>query len=91
MGFGDFAHDVGEAGVALWGSDLEGVDQCGEADRTDGDGALLRVRITGIEAVELEQEALRGAAEVVADDVDCFLYTSPSPRDATLSRMPSSA
>ena len=26
-----------------------------------------------------------------ADDQDCLLYTSPSPRDATLSRMPSSA
>ena len=26
-----------------------------------------------------------------AQDVDCLLYTSPSPRDATLSRMPSSA
>ena len=25
------------------------------------------------------------------DDKDCLLYTSPSPRDATLSRMPSSA
>ena len=24
-------------------------------------------------------------------DSDCLLYTSPSPRDATLSRMPSSA
>ena len=24
-------------------------------------------------------------------DYDCLLYTSPSPRDATLSRMPSSA
>ena len=27
----------------------------------------------------------------VADTQDCLLYTSPSPRDATLSRMPSSA
>ena len=27
----------------------------------------------------------------VADDHTCLLYTSPSPRDATLSRMPSSA
>ena len=27
----------------------------------------------------------------VADDKACLLYTSPSPRDATLSRMPSSA
>ena len=26
-----------------------------------------------------------------ADTHDCLLYTSPSPRDATLSRMPSSA
>ena len=25
------------------------------------------------------------------EEVDCLLYTSPSPRDATLSRMPSSA
>ena len=25
------------------------------------------------------------------EDIDCLLYTSPSPRDATLSRMPSSA
>ena len=27
----------------------------------------------------------------VASNVSCLLYTSPSPRDATLSRMPSSA
>ena len=32
------------------------------------------------------------AEEVAAGDLDsCLLYTSPSPRDATLSRMPSSA
>ena len=29
--------------------------------------------------------------EVVTQVIDCLLYTSPSPRDATLSRMPSSA
>ena len=30
--------------------------------------------------------------EIKEDDLwDCLLYTSPSPRDATLSRMPSSA
>ena len=27
----------------------------------------------------------------IEDDVSCLLYTSPSPRDSTLSRMPSSA
>ena len=31
------------------------------------------------------------AQEVVAIQQSCLLYTSPSPRDATLSRMPSSA
>ena len=29
--------------------------------------------------------------QLIADLEDCLLYTSPSPRDATLSRMPSSA
>ena len=32
-----------------------------------------------------------GAVIALAHDVVCLLYTSPSPRDATLSRMPSSA
>ena len=31
------------------------------------------------------------AALAAAQALDCLLYTSPSPRDATLSRMPSSA
>ena len=31
------------------------------------------------------------AIEDEGDSYDCLLYTSPSPRDATLSRMPSSA
>ena len=39
---------------------------------------------------------LRKAADlvelpIVTEVLDCLLYTSPSPRDATLSRMPSSA
>ena len=32
-----------------------------------------------------------GGAELEANRFSCLLYTSPSPRDATLSRMPSSA
>ena len=31
------------------------------------------------------------APQVELQDQSCLLYTSPSPRDATLSRMPSSA
>ena len=40
------------------------------------------------------RKALENAATVVAatgGSTNCLLYTSPSPRDATLSRMPSSA
>ena len=29
--------------------------------------------------------------DIYIEDINCLLYTSPSPRDATLSRMPSSA
>ena len=35
--------------------------------------------------------ALMDACEAGDLDISCLLYTSPSPRDATLSRMPSSA
>ena len=36
-------------------------------------------------------DVLLVAVVALAAAVDCLLYTSPSPRDATLSRMPSSA
>ena len=36
-------------------------------------------------------EAIEAAQKVRKQLPDCLLYTSPSPRDATLSRMPSSA
>ena len=41
---------------------------------------------------ELVQRVLFSEAKVTSGDArNCLLYTSPSPRDATLSRMPSSA
>ena len=48
---------------------------------------------------EQESDSTGSAATVELDQsrvgrlsrMDCLLYTSPSPRDATLSRMPSSA
>ena len=48
---------------------------------------------TNIKLVETSvRDALRDAmAEEMRRDETCLLYTSPSPRDATLSRMPSSA
>ena len=47
-----------------------------------------------IETVVLTRELICDESDEVldiADHVACLLYTSPSPRDATLSRMPSSA
>ena len=41
--------------------------------------------------MHLGQFAVSGVGLVFTEAVGCLLYTSPSPRDATLSRMPSSA
>ena len=38
-----------------------------------------------------EAERVRALAQKLLDIGDCLLYTSPSPRDRTRSRMPSSA
>ena len=62
----------------------------------------LRLRGYGVSMTTLEEIFLRlaeedrrraeGAAAILLGEAeDCLLYTSPSPRDATLSRMPSSA
>ena len=56
-------------------------------------GALLFEGITA-EGLVLENGAIKGvntSAGFIACEKVCLLYTSPSPRDATLSRMPSSA
>ena len=48
-------------------------------------------KVTGI----ARREKLRGEIETIdsvyVDEKTCLLYTSPSPRDRSLSRMPSSA
>src|SRR5665647_2357679 len=44
-----------------------------------------------IEGDGTDPETLEAAGVVGADAVICLLYTSPSPRDGLLSRMPSSA
>ena len=38
---------------------------------------------------EMQNVAVKN--RMTADNIDCLLYTSPSPRDRTRSRMPSSA
>ena len=63
------------------------------------DGVILDVSGIGVMDYEdfealhktMAMARLMGAPSVLAGLQACLLYTSPSPRDATLSRMPSSA
>ena len=54
---------------------------------------VIKIGMLGTKAIiDVVAEAVDELdAFVILDPVACLLYTSPSPRDATLSRMPSSA
>ena len=52
------------------------------------DAAAIRAAVAEAEAEAEAMERAERAGEALGS---CLLYTSPSPRDATLSRMPSSA
>ena len=55
-------------------------------------GETRRAVVINASAINTAQEGLRRCAIGGANALGvCLLYTSPSPRDATLSRMPSSA
>ena len=58
------------------------------------DEVLIKVEVAGVNFPDAL--LVQGKYQIVIDPPfipgnDCLLYTSPSPRDATLSRMPSSA
>ena len=53
----------------------------------DADAIMLRIQ----KHEHLKPEYKLELVETIKDYTPCLLYTSPSPRDATLSRMPSSA
>ena len=75
----------------------------GEVHYLAGRLEQLRMQRTISNEAYLDAGAIQGAIDLVANMIDmgvsqteiqehlCLLYTSPSPRDATLSRMPSSA
>ena len=52
-------------------------------------GVLVERQI--FQAIEVTKIINLSKAKEIQKGDDCLLYTSPSPRDATLSRMPSSA
>ena len=69
------------------------VSACGAFDSGSGE-SNRRVYIgAGVGVSNVDPHDSMGNGSTVADNTStgCLLYTSPSPRDATLSRMPSSA
>ena len=44
-----------------------------------------------MDPIDLEWEEDKPELKIIVHRIDCLLYTSPSPRDSNLSRMPSSA
>ena len=64
-----------------------------DLDSSFGDDYVLEVSTPGISRRFFKQSQLESyiGEELKVKLRDCLLYTSPSPRDATLSRMPSSA
>ena len=51
-----------------------------------------RSRKSKLEQIALGHfQVVLSTGQFLGEGIDCLLYTSPSPRDATLSRMPSSA
>ena len=64
-----------------------------DAAQVDGDGPAKDGAIDGLVADgDAKADGDPDKANLVAaDDKNCLLYTSPSPRDGLLSRMPSSA
>ena len=65
------------------------------ADGMGGQSAGEKASALAVELIPQKLDQLinfdEDDANKAADDIDCLLYTSPSPRDRTRSRMPSSA
>ena len=57
-------------------------------DKSFGAPTVTKDGVSVAKEIELENKFENMGAQMLKD---CLLYTSPSPRDATLSRMPSSA
>ena len=80
---------VSEKGQALVDTYAQRIDSIGK----QANQLPFRPRVYFEEWDEPMISAIRWVSELIgiAGGKDCLLYTSPSPRDATLSRMPSSA
>ena len=52
---------------------------------------MIHVYEEHINALEKENKQLKAQVDFLKEQLSCLLYTSPSPRDISGSRMPSSA
>ena len=78
----------------VWSKDLADWTPAGEVDALSAGPEQEVAEESGpseLEAAMAKLAAVSDDADIAAPCADCLLYTSPSPRDATLSRMPSSA
>ena len=58
---------------------------------TGGSGISARISKISGSGTSAIVSAVNSTTDIITGTITCLLYTSPSPRDATLSRMPSSA
>ena len=77
--------------AAIASAKLTGLGQKDEADAAAVEAMRLRMGKIEMKGKIVIGEGERDEAPMLYIGEDCLLYTSPSPRDATLSRMPSSA
>ena len=75
-------------GPVVAGKDIEAA--CNAVEELE-DSARLAMMVRGVNARMLTAQEVQKVVKRFDVEWDCLLYTSPSPRDATLSRMPSSA
>ena len=75
--------------IKLWNIEGESVNQISQS-KLDYENRLEKWLIEDISILS-NSLAVIGSQVITAYNKNCLLYTSPSPRDATLSRMPSSA
>ena len=91
----DSVGDLGTRGLVEFlqrsGATVERGVPLGEGERDVDVALVLRDRLSGDAREDLLDWIQTGGRAVIADSSSCLLYTSPSPRDGLLSRMPSSA
>ena len=83
--------DAGEVDDVLWGSALQQGTQAGNLARQVALRAGCPIGTSGMTIDRQCSSGLMSIATAAKQIITCLLYTSPSPRDGLLSRMPSSA